>query len=86
MHKQLDRTGFAKSELAVLQRELERERLRVERALPAGETSDEHIAILNALERIGDSSFGRCIACGGHITFGRLTVLPATEYCVGCSR
>lgn len=86
MHKQLSRTGFAESQLSVLRRELERERQRVERSLVEGETSDEYVAILNALERISDHNFGRCITCGSHITFGRLTVLPATEYCVACSR
>ena len=86
MHKQLERTDFPKAELAEIRAELKRERARVERSLPDGETSDEYEAILNALQRIDDNNFGRCSVCGAHITFGRLSVLPATDYCMSCSR
>lgn len=86
MHKQLERTDFPKAELAEIRAELQRERARVKRTLTEDETSDEYEAILSALQRIDDETFGRCSVCGDHITFGRLSVLPATEYCIGCSR
>ena len=86
MHKQLERNDFPKSKLAEIRSELERERARVKRSLAEDETSGEHEAILSALQRLDDDTFGRCSVCGAHITFGRLSVLPATEYCIGCSR
>ncbi|MEO7359383.1 MAG: TraR/DksA C4-type zinc finger protein [Gemmatimonadaceae bacterium] len=88
MHKQLERFGFPKAQLAEIRTELERERVRVKRSLVDDETTVEYEAILSALQRIDDDDdeFGRCSVCGAHITFGRLSVLPATEYCMTCSR
>jgi DnaK suppressor protein len=37
-----------------------------------------------ALERIGDCSFGECLACGGLIDVKRLEAVPWTELCVAC--
>jgi len=86
MHKVLNRSGFTEQQLSVLRTELTRELARVSRSIAEGETSDEQVAIQNALRRIANNEFGTCIACAKSITFGRLTVLPATEYCVDCSR
>lgn len=86
MHKVLNRSGFTDAQLAALRNELDYERRRVARSLGDGETSDELVAILNAIDRIDKREFGDCVSCAKPITFGRLTVLPATEYCVDCSR
>ena len=86
MHKVLSRTGYTDAQLNLLRKELDYERRRVARSLGEGETSDEYVAILNAIDRIDKREFGNCVSCEKPITFGRLTVLPATEYCVDCSR
>lgn len=41
-------------------------------------------AILAALGRMSDGSYGSCAACGSEIPFGRLLVMPETPYCVAC--
>jgi len=40
--------------------------------------------VLAALARIEDSSYGRCIDCGGDIPEGRLEARPDAARCVGC--
>ncbi len=37
-----------------------------------------------ALARIGEGSYGTCVACGAPIPFERLEVLPAADRCVSC--
>ncbi len=86
MHKQLERNDFPKSKVAEIRAELERERARVKRTLPEDETTCEYEAILSAMQRLDDDTFGRCSVCRTHITFVRLSVLPTTEYCMTCSR
>lgn len=66
--------------------ELRRELARVERALAAGETSDEREELLLALQRLDDGSYGICVECARHIPEGRLAVMPATSWCVHCAR
>ncbi|MBV6522491.1 MAG: RNA polymerase-binding transcription factor DksA [Gemmatimonadaceae bacterium] len=73
-------------ELAALARELRREYARVERTLTPGATSDVQHDLLQALERIHDGSYGVCAGCADRIPFERLEVMPATRYCVRCTR
>jgi RNA polymerase-binding transcription factor DksA len=42
--------------------------------------------ITAALERIRQSTFGRCEECQGEIPKARLQVLPYARYCVECAR
>lgn len=42
-------------------------------------------AILGALRRIEDGSYGTCGGCGGAIEFERLLVFPETPRCVACA-
>ena len=47
----------------------------------------EHVKlalILEALERVEQSSYGLCLVCGNPIEIGRLTVFPESRECVGC--
>jgi RNA polymerase-binding transcription factor DksA len=38
-----------------------------------------------AIERIDNSTYGRCILCGTEISATRLAALPAASTCVGCA-
>ena len=40
--------------------------------------------ITRALRRLKDGTYGFCLRCEDPIPYGRLIVLPATEYCVTC--
>ena len=37
-----------------------------------------------ALKRIGDGTYGRCEACGGKISLGRMLVVPWASLCIRC--
>jgi DnaK suppressor protein len=37
-----------------------------------------------AVDRIGDGSYGRCEECGGEIGIERLKARPVTTFCIGC--
>lgn len=39
-----------------------------------------------ALERVEQGSYGLCASCGSRIPLERLEALPATRWCVDCSR
>jgi RNA polymerase-binding transcription factor DksA len=41
--------------------------------------------ITDALHRIDEGTFGRCIACGSHIDDARLRALPETPHCSECA-
>lgn len=41
-------------------------------------------AILDALTRLADGTYGTCIRCGSSIPYGRLIALPEAARCVGC--
>ena len=47
---------------------------------------EELKAIDNALERIGDKTYGSCEECGTKITKARLTALPYVHNCIECQR
>jgi RNA polymerase-binding transcription factor DksA len=38
-----------------------------------------------ALTRIQQGSYGRCLACGGPMGLQRLRAVPEARYCMGCS-
>jgi DnaK suppressor protein len=40
--------------------------------------------IEEALKRIEDEEFGKCLSCGKEIPVGRLEILPFTLYCIDC--
>ena len=43
-----------------------------------------HFAVTEALRRLTDGSYGRCLGCGSPIPFGRLLVMPEATHCVTC--
>ncbi len=47
---------------------------------------EELRAIDDALERIGDKTFGSCEECGKKISKTRLTALPYVHNCIECQR
>jgi len=47
---------------------------------------EELKAIDNALERIGDKTYGSCEECGTIISKVRLTALPYVHNCIECQR
>jgi DnaK suppressor protein len=47
---------------------------------------EELRAIDEALERIGDKTYGTCEECGKKVTKARLTALPYVKNCIECQR
>ncbi len=47
---------------------------------------EELKAIDNALERIGNKTYGSCEECGTKISKARLTALPYVHNCIECQR
>jgi RNA polymerase-binding transcription factor DksA len=47
---------------------------------------EELKAIDNALERIGEKTYGSCEECGTKISKARLTALPYVQNCIECQR
>jgi DnaK suppressor protein len=43
-------------------------------------------AVIDALQRIDDGTFGQCQQCGTAIPQARLDAIPFTPYCVDCER
>jgi len=53
---------------------------------PASEVVRRELAEIDeALDRISEGSYGRCVACGGPMGLQRLRALPEARYCMGCS-
>jgi DnaK suppressor protein len=50
----------------------------------ASQRRTELLLIDDALQRVGDGSFGVCEACGDDIHIRRLKVIPWTRYCLKC--
>lgn len=42
--------------------------------------------VMQALQRIDESTFGTCLECGGLIDPSRLDAIPFTPYCVQCEQ
>lgn len=60
----------------------------VERQMVAslGREAEEKLALIdNALARINDGTYGRCLSCGGEISEGRLEARPAADLCITCA-
>ena len=54
-----------------------------ERDLGIAESLDAELAEVEAaLQRLGEGTYGRCVACGRPIPAERLETLPATRFCV----
>jgi RNA polymerase-binding transcription factor DksA len=49
-------------------------------------TSARLEAIVAALARLADGTYGICSSCGARISYGRLVVMPETTLCVACGR
>ncbi|HWD05932.1 MAG TPA: TraR/DksA C4-type zinc finger protein [Amycolatopsis sp.] len=49
------------------------------------QTQDDLAALAQAAERVRAGVYGVCERCGGPITEGRLTALPATRICITCA-
>jgi RNA polymerase-binding transcription factor DksA len=49
-------------------------------------TSARLEAIVAALARLADGTYGICSSCGAPISYGRLVVMPETTTCVACGR
>ena len=45
---------------------------------------ERYDAILEALNRLDDGSYGTCAGCGQPIPYGRLLVMPETKHCLTC--
>lgn len=45
----------------------------------------ERIAVIKALSRIENGSYGKCIKCGAEIPINRLEAYPAADDCIKCS-
>ena len=39
----------------------------------------------DALQRLGEDKFGRCVSCGEKIPLGRIIIMPGAIRCVRCS-
>ena len=65
-------------QLRDLRRELERARARFDVEEQRYHMADE------ALRRMDAGSYGVCAMCDTDIPYARLSVMPETQYCVGC--
>ena len=43
------------------------------------------LEVINALTRLENDTFGRCIFCGGEISQDRLDAFPEVQTCVSCA-
>ena len=43
------------------------------------------LEVINALTRLENDKFGRCIFCGGEISQNRLDAFPEVQTCVSCA-
>lgn len=44
-----------------------------------------YAALVRALERLEEGSYGTCSKCDGEIAYGRLLVIPETDACGDCA-
>ncbi len=85
------------TEIRWLVSEMNSERARLDRALAMSDdempgsavavetqTAARRDALMAALERVRDDTYGVCERCGRGIPFGRLLVMPEVTYCVAC--
>lgn len=60
-----------------------------EKEISLHERAEERQILLNtrqALDRIREGTFGKCIGCGSEIDSKRLEAVPWTQYCIDCQR
>jgi DnaK suppressor protein len=50
----------------------------------ADHAANELAQVMAARRRLGENSFGSCLACGEAIDLRRLEAMPATPYCAAC--
>ncbi|MCA9880128.1 MAG: TraR/DksA family transcriptional regulator [Thermomicrobiales bacterium] len=50
----------------------------------SGNLNQMRARILNALDRMEDGTYGKCLRCGKHIPIDRLRAIPYAEYDVAC--
>ncbi|MCU0876735.1 MAG: TraR/DksA C4-type zinc finger protein [Pirellulaceae bacterium] len=52
------------------------------------ERSEEKIRrqVVDALQRLDQGTFGKCVQCGGAISGERLEAVPYTPYCIACEQ
>jgi len=56
------------------------------RSTPLSEEARRELAdIDDALARIEEGGYGRCLACGGPMGLQRLRAIPEARYCLSCS-
>ena len=78
------------AQLRELTDELRGERARLQRALADADAAARAIAeerfdaVVDAIARLDDGSYGICAACTQPIPYGRLLVMPETRHCVAC--
>ncbi len=49
-----------------------------------GACSSRAVEAVEALQRIQDGTYGKCVGCGGKIPAARLHVKPEATRCIGC--
>lgn len=92
-----DESTLTMAEIRSLVSEINSERQRLERtlALSQEEAIDGAVAVqtqaaarrdalVDALDRVRDGTFGTCARCGHGIPYGRLMVMPDVTYCIAC--
>jgi DnaK suppressor protein len=52
--------------------------------LLSGRDKEKLLAINEALEKLGEGTYGICEECGDRIGTGRLKVMPLAKFCVSC--
>ena len=60
------------------------ETLAVVNGVQAGHAASELEQVGEALRRIADHSYGRCLDCGDRIDLRRLLAMPAAKLCTSC--
>jgi DnaK suppressor protein len=48
-------------------------------------THARYDAIVNALDRLANGTYGACVGCDRPIPYGRLIVMPEVLHCIACS-
>ena len=54
--------------------------------LLARRSATHHAAVVGALNRLAQGTYGICAVCREPIPYGRLLAMPETSYCVSCGR
>lgn len=49
-----------------------------------GRAASRYAAVLAALDRLVDGSYGECLSCQRPIPYGRLIAMPEAAHCIDC--